>query len=237
MRRVESQPAYILHSRNYRDSSMLVDFLTLDYGRVTAVVKGVRSTAKTARQRRSLLQPFIPLLISWTGKLELKTLGQFESTATPIALLGTRLFSAIYVNELLSRLLPHSDHNPELYRLYQSVLSGLLHEEFIEVVLRRFELQLLSDLGYGIDLGTELNSGQAIQQGQWYDFTAGQGFYSVASGRLDSASKALFRGEDLLAIAQDNYNPQARRTAKRLCRQALRQHLGAKPLKSRELFV
>lgn len=233
--RVESQAAYILHTRHYRDSSLLVEFLTLDYGRVSAVVRGVRSATKSARQRRSLMQPLIPLLISWTGKSELKTLGQFESTALPHALLGPRLFSAIYVNELLARLLPHSDNNPELYVLYQSVLEDLLQQECIDVVLRRFELQLLNDLGYGIDLTMEVHSGRPIESGQYYRFDAGQGFSRTVAD--ERAMNSLFRGEDLLAIAQGAFSPQVRHAAKRLCRRALAQQLGAKPLKSRELFA
>ncbi|MEE8056292.1 MAG: DNA repair protein RecO [Pseudomonadales bacterium] len=234
--RIESQPAYVLHTRNYRDTSLLVEFLTFGYGRVSAVVKGVRSSGKTAKLRRSLMQPFIPLLISWTGKTDLKTIIQFESCSAPLALVGPRLFSAIYVNELLTRLLQHYDNNPELYSLYQCALQGLLQEELIDVVLRRFELQLLDDLGYGIDLTVELDTERPIEADKFYLFESGQGFCLANNTSNAMGNSQLFSGEDLLAIARGDFCPQVRRAAKRLCRQALAVHLGNKPLKSRELF-
>ncbi len=235
--RVDSQPAYVLHTRNYRDTSLLVEFITPDYGRVSGVVKGVRSTGKTAKQRRSLLQPFITLLIAWRGSSDLKTITHFETSAAPQLLSGPRLFSAIYVNELLSRLLQHYDQNPSLYALYEWVLQGLLNEEHIDVVLRRFELRLLEDLGYGIDFMAAVDSHEAIESDEHYLFIADQGFSQQQVLDQSVDKQRLFSGADLLAIREEDFNPSARRAAKRLCRQALQAHLGNKPLKSRELFL
>ena len=232
--RIESQPAYILHTRNYRDSSLIVDFLTPDYGRVSGVVKGVRSNGKSAKQRRSILQPFVSLLISWSGKSELKTITQFESRSVPIALQGKRLFSGLYVNELLSRLLQADEQHSEIYTLYEWVSNSLLDSSTIDVVLRKFELSLLSELGYGFDLSADVDSGKALMADQHYRFYPDRGFVLLDSGSPVAAT--IFKGEDILAIASGEFTQQSRRAAKLLCRQALQPHLGSKPLRSRELF-
>ena len=162
--RIDLQPAYILHTRNYRDSSLIVDFLTPDHGRVSGVVKGVRASSKSAKQRRSLCQPLVPLVISWSGKTDLKTITHLEGRSVPVSLQGPRLFSGLYVNELLTRLLQPQDHHPELYTLYEWVLKGLLEEPLIDVVLRRFEFRLLDELGYGVDLNRDSESGETPER-------------------------------------------------------------------------
>jgi DNA repair protein RecO (recombination protein O) len=234
--RVESQPAYILHTRDYRDSSLLVEFITPDYGRVSGVVKGVRSSSKTARQRRSLMQPFVPLLIGWSGNSDLKTITRFENTTAPLALTGPRLFSAIYVNELLTRLLQHDDRNFEIYFLYEWVLVNLLQDERLDVVLRRFELRLLQALGYGIDLSTEVATGEQIVPDRDYCFVVDQGFCRLEQISQPIDKQQQFAGAELIAIRQEEFGETVRQAAKRLCRLALAVHLGDKPLKSRELF-
>lgn len=235
--RIESQPAFILHSRHYRNSSLLVEFLTPDFGRVSGVVRGVRANSKSARQRRSLMQPFIPLLIGWSGNSDLKTIGRFEHRDSPLPLTGTRLFSAIYVNELLTRLVQHYDHNPELYALYEWVLQGLVLEQLVDVVLRRFELKLLQDLGYGINLLNTADSHEPIVADQYYRYNADRGFTPLGPRQQPVDRRNLFAGADLVAIADGDFSPSVRQAAKRLCRQAIQLQLGDKPLKSRELFA
>ena len=238
MTRVDAQTAHVLHTRPYRDSSLLVEFITPDYGRVSGVVRGVRSKGKTAKQRRSMMQPLVPLLISWMGKSDLKTITSFESSAAALPLQGRRLFSAIYVNELMVRLMPHYDGNAQVYSLYQWVLQALLLESLIEVPLRQFELRLLQFLGYGIDLDYEMGSGAEIVAGRRYFLEPDRGFNWLPPAAVTaSAEPRLFNGEDLIAIKQEVFDPQLRRVAKRLCRLALQPHLGVKPLKSRELFI
>ncbi|MBN4055419.1 DNA repair protein RecO [bacterium AH-315-K03] len=227
--RIDLQPAYILHTRNYRDSSLLVEFLTPDYGRVSGVVRGVRSTGKSAKQRRSLVQPFLPLLISWSGNTDLKTITHFERNGGPLDLKGQRLFSAMYMNELLIRLLQNYEQSPEIYALYQWALKQLLDVVYIDVALRQFEMQLLHCLGYGIDLST------AVKPDAQYHFDVDNGF--VTNNPNQHTKENLFLGSDLIAITQGNYTEHVRKTAKRLCRLALSTHLGTKPLKSRELFT
>ena len=232
--RIELQPAYVIHTRHYRDSSLIVDFITPDFGKVSVVAKGVRAASKSAKQKRSLFQPFIPLLISWGGKGELKTLFHIESTPGIISVQGERLFSALYVNELLCRLLKAEDESTEIYSLYQAILQRLSGNELLEPVLRQFELQLLILLGYGLSLDVELDSGMPIRAEGFYQFIPGQGFKPSVSRRL---GLDVFEGAHILSLAHEDYNQASLSAAKRLCRLAIAFYLGGKPLKSRELFV
>src|SRR4051812_11493872 len=136
---IELQPAYILHTRPYRDTSMLVDFITPEFGRITAVARGVRSR-KTPK--RNLLNPFTRLLISFQGKTDLKLLTHFEAEGTHFTLAAKHLFSGFYLNELLVRLLPDLDAHPEIYSLYEQSLQQLNAQQDLEPILRFFELQL-----------------------------------------------------------------------------------------------
>lgn len=234
--RVELQPAFILHTRPYRNTSVLVDFLTPEYGRVTAVARGIRSGSKSAKQKRALFQPFTPLLVGWGGKSELKSLNHFESEQLAYCLSGKKLFSALYMNELLCRLVLQQEESSPLFALYRFTLQSLQLEQNIDIVLRRFELELLALLGYAIELSVDAETGLAVEAGRDYRFIADRGFRAVVLGVADSSAIDMFSGDDLLALSRGDYTPEVRRVAKRLCRQALHFHLGGKPLKSRELF-
>lgn len=237
--RVNLQPAYILHTRAYRDTSLLVDFFTLDHGLLRAVARGARGP-KSAK--RALLQPLQPLLISLAGRGELLTLTEAEHAAPAFRLVGERLFSALYMNELLMRLIhPHEPH-PLVYRLYQQSMLKLQHENSIEPVLRRFEWQLLDELGYAPDMEHDMVSGHALQPDACYLFNPESGFELIPppAGPLPIN---LFNGSDLIVLAnflpgdQDDPLPAGHsRAAKQLMRLALKSHLGPKPLVSRGLF-
>jgi len=229
---IELQPAYILHTRPYRDTSMLVDVLTPQYGRVGLVVRGVRSR-KTPK--RNLLNPFARLLISFQGKTDLKLLTQFEAEGMPMYLSGNYLFSGFYVNELLVRLLPEMDAHEDIFVLYEQTLQQLVQQLPLEPVLRQFELQLLESLGYGIDLTADAKSGELLVAGCNYCLDPAQGFYAAD----DSVPfNFLFSGAHIGALATGDFStPDVRQTAKRITRTLLRPLLGNKPLKSRELFV
>jgi len=139
--RVALQPAYVLHSQPFQNTSLLVDFFTMDYGRVRAVAKGARS-AKS--KYRSLLQLFQPLLVSLSGRGELKTLTGLESSLGALRLEGQRLFSGMYINELLTRLLMNHGEHKQLYLAYQDTIAALQGDSAIQLLLRQFELCLLS---------------------------------------------------------------------------------------------
>lgn len=228
---VELQPAYILHTRPYRDTSMLVDFMTPDFGRVTAVARGVRSR-KTPK--RNLLNPFTRLLISFQGKTDLKLLTHFEAEGAHFTLVAKHLFSGFYLNELLVRLLPELDSHPDIYTLYEQSLQALNAQQDLEPVLRHFEFQLLNELGYGIHFEADAKTGAELSGSCHYCLDSALGFYQA---EIDVPENFKFSGTHLRAIAaQDFSQADVKQTAKRISRILLKPLLGNKPLMSRELF-
>lgn len=248
--KIELQPAYVLHTREYRDTSLLVDLLTLDHGIVRAVARGVRVSAgggngtRTRRSsRRALLQALQPLLVSMSGRGELLTLTHFEASAAPFILMGDKLFSAMYLHEILCRLMQAQEPHPQIYRLYQASLLQLAHGAAIEPVLRRFEFHLLAELGYAADMQHEAMSGIELNAELQYEFDPLHGFVPASSISAAPASAAVYAGGDILALGQALQQPVDAvfdavllQPAKRFMRQALRPHLGNKPLNSRQLF-
>jgi DNA repair protein RecO (recombination protein O) len=233
--RVSLQPAYVLHTRPFQNTSLLVDFFTTDYGRLRAIAKGARS-AKS--KYRSLLQLFQPLLISYSGRGEVKTVASIESSHGAIHLQADRLFSGLYINELLTRLLHlHVEHH-ELFNNYQEVLVGLQGELPIELVLRKFELNLLAELGYAINLESDCGQHEPLDAKCMYKFIPDVGFDPMISPPGQSEALNLFSGTDLIALREFKLeNEGTAKSAKRLLRLALNAHLGEKPLNSRKLFV
>lgn len=223
--RVECEPAFVLHTRYYRNTSLLVDLFTESQGRVSVLARSARGPKS---RFRGLLQPFMPLLIGYGGKSSLKYLNQLELSAAPFSVNGQALYCGFYLNELLVRLLKPEDAYTDLYHHYSATLSLLSARADLEVVLRCFEKKLLSELGFGIELPDEIEAALS------YHFIAGQGFAPLPAGR---ASGSSFSGEHLLAIAQDEYSDaMVLASAKRLMRQALAPHLGHRPLASRDVF-
>jgi len=232
--RVELHPSYILHTRPYRDTSLLVDIMSQEYGKVSLIARGAR---KAKNNQRYLLQPFIPLLLSWQGKGTLKTLVGIESHGLAYSLAGVRLYSAMYANELLSYLLVQDDHTTALYHDYQSLLLSLTQaDSMIEPCLRRFELRLLEELGYAINFSHDADTAAPIVPEQYYFFVANHGFVATEH-RLDIRDSS-YRGQDIVNISQLLLESKATlRTAKQLLRKALKPHLRGRQLKSRELFT
>ena len=231
--RVALQPAYVLHSQPFQNTSLLVDFFTMDYGRVRAVAKGARS-AKS--KYRSLLQLFQPLLVSLSGRGELKTLTGLESSLGALRLEGQRLFSGMYINELLTRLLMNHVEHKQLYLAYQDTLAALQGDADIQLLLRQFELCLLSELGYGINLDSDCHSHEPIAIDKKYRFTPDIGFQVLADD--SESSSRVYLGAHIVALREHELTDvEVIKTAKRLLRTALAAHLGGKPLHSRSLFA
>lgn len=231
-RKVELQPAYLLHSRPFRDTSLLLDFLTHDFGRVSLIAKGVR---RPNSKLRGLLQLFVPLQISFSGKHDLKTLTQAEVMGSASLLRGDALFSMMYVNELLTRLIHSHETDETLFNIYHMTLVAIHRGEALEPLLRRFELTLLESMGYGIDFDCDAESGNSIDSDAHYVFLADAGF--VRTLALGTADQPVYAGSALQAIGRGDYSENStRQQAKRLLRRLLAPYLGDKPLASRKLF-
>lgn len=223
-------PAFVLHARDYRDTSLLIEIFTPDQGRFTVVAKGARRVQRGSSQR-AILQPLQPLWIECSGRGELKTLRSAEVRAPVIGLRGHALYSAFYINELLCRLLHRDDPHPQLFDDYASALEQLGAAVPLDITLRHFELGLLDELGYGFSLTHEGESGNALQRDWRYSFDAQRGLILSKS-----MYGQLFMGGDLLDFSRGEYTEAARRTVKTICRVALQVHLGGKPLQTRSLF-
>ena len=220
-----SQPAYVLHSRAYRESSALVDFLT-PQGRLRAVMRGARGKAGT------LARPFVPLEVEFRGRGELKNVSRLEAAGIPNLLRGEALFSGLYLNELLIRLLPEQDPHPATFDHYAMTVLALAQGRALEPLLRSFEWRLLDELGYGFALDMD-RLGQPIVATGLYRLQADAGLEAV-----EQLQPGVFHGSELLAMAEVDWSvPGALAAAKRLMRQALAPHLGGRPLVSRELFM
>ena len=227
------QPAYLLHARDYRDSSLLLELFTPEQGRIAAVARGVKSARRGSGAQRAVLQPFQPLWIAVQGRTELKNLRSSEARAMPLALRGRALFSGFYVNELMCRVVQHEDAHPELFADYETVLQDLTTTTQLDIVLRKFELRLLDALGYGISLEVEAEAGIAIDPDDFYRFDVQRGFLF----HYGHPEVTIFRGCDILDFNAGSYSAEARRALKLVCRLALRPHLGDQPLRSRLLFA
>lgn len=229
---VQLQPAYVLHTRPYRDTSLLVDVLARDFGRLTLVARGQRQSRQRGRRP---LQAFTALLLSWQGRSDLKTLTGAEIQGPTAFLAGNYLYSGLYANELLVRLLPQGEAQGNIFTAYQNLLAELAGAGELEAALRRFEFRLLEEIGYGIDFHAEAISGDPLEAGKKYHYLNDEGFVPMEGNSAEHGG--AFLGRDLQAIAASDYSArETLRSAKRLARLALAPHLGPKPLKSRELF-
>lgn len=224
------QAGYILHAREYRDTSLIVDVFTGQGERLSAIARGARSNRRGVSQR-SLLQPFQPLWMEIGGTGELKLLKQVEARAGAVSLQRQGLFSGLYINELLCRLLHRDDPHPDVFPEYENVLPQLLDLDRLDIALRHFELRLLEALGYGLDLTSDAE-GRPIDAELQYRFDPRQGLHAVMARAANALS-----GRALCEFVAGNYSADARRTLKWLCRAALQPHLGDKPLRSRSLFL
>lgn len=231
MKRVLLQPAYILHRRSYRESSFLVDLITPLHGRLTVVARGVRK-ARSATQ--GLLQPFVPLLVSWAGNGELVTLAHIEANGEVRQLQGDSLFAGFYLNELLMCLLQKWDAHPALYFLYEKTIAVLQSQGLQEQTLRSFEKTLLEELGYGMLPKSDISLHNTFSPDKYYRFVPEHGF---VLSELDDTSANVFSGKNLLAIAKEEWQQDSLRDAKRLTRFVLAPLLGSRPIYSRQLFI
>lgn len=234
--RVELQSAYILHRRNFRNTSVILEIFTPDFGRIGLVAKGVR-TIKS--KTNGLLQSFQPLLMSWVGRSDLKTLTHVEADGYVNALVGTSFAQVFYLNELLLRLLQREDAHEEIFQLYNQTLSNIRHAKTdisdIERLLRLFELKLLQELGYGLMLEHEADTGKNLNENSQYQYVVERGPVLVSG--VEKTIGPVVSGKSLLAFAQYNLTDgECLRDCKRVMRYVLKHYLGDQPLQSRMLY-
>jgi DNA repair protein RecO (recombination protein O) len=230
--RIELEPAFVLHTRLYRESSLIVEAFGRDAGRLGLIAKGARRPKSALR---GSLQPFRPLLLSWSGKGELGLLTGAEPDGFVRPLTGAALFSGLYMNELLMRLMHRHDPHPELFHYYRGAVEALGQGQPTEGVLRIFEKHMLESIGYGLVLDRDIASGEPIDGDASYYYEIERGPMSVDLEDVDDG--VALAGDTLLSLANERLESErALDEAKKLMRTALRRYLGDKPLATRALF-
>lgn len=224
--------AYVLHSRSYRNTSLIVEVFTREHGRISLVAKGAKRGNTPLAGK---LQPFQPLFLEWGGRNELQTLYKAEAdTRICKVISGKVLYHGFYLNELLMRLLHRHDAHPVLFEDYALCLQALIHSEFQDVPLRYFELQLLESLGYGVNLLQEVRNDRPVSAERDYYYLIEEGPVLVSGSTIDALHVS---GETLHALANQNLSQDKHRNeAKLLMRSILDHYLGERPLKARELM-
>lgn len=234
---VESQEAYLLHTRPYTDSRVLVDFFSSQYGRISGVMR-----RPSGKNKNIAVQPFTPLYVSWRGKNALKTITLVENASRSLPLASKPLYCGFYLNEILQRCLKEDDPHELLYAHYDEALKSLAcvdksDSRAIEVLLRTFELQLLECLGFAIDFGFDTNENPITSDAlTMFRYIEQHGFIPIVKEQAESYND--YPGDVLASIKQRDFsNARTLKYVKRLCRQALLPIIGDRPLKARELFV
>lgn len=229
--RIKLQPCWVLHRRDFRDSSQIVDIFSRDYGRVGMVARGVK---RPKSRHRGVLQPFSPVLLSWVVGRELATLTDAEQGAGQAYRLGQEaLMCGFYVNELLLKLTHRFDPNPELFELYGTTMAALADSSNYAATLRGFEWQFLGQIGFGLNLLYEAGTGRDIDDDGHYDVIVDQGPLPVTD---DLATRHSVTGKTLRAITASDWSlPETLKAARRILGAALDQQLGGKQLHSRRI--
>ncbi len=227
--RVEKENAFILHQRAYSETSSILDIFSQNFGRFSLIAKGIK---KQNSSKGSVLQQFQPLLLSWAGKSDLKTLTAAESNSDTFAMIPGSMYCGFYINELIIRLLHQHDPHPKLFIYYKDTLKQL-SMGVSEKVLRLFEKYLLIEIGYGVILDHDVDNNKIDENKDYY--------YVPESGPVKTEEEkqgaVKIKGKSLIAFANENLDDKdVLADIKNLMRVLLQIQLGDKPLQSRKLM-
>ncbi len=229
--RVTAQPAFVLHSYPYKETSLIVELLTRDFGRVALIAKGAK---RPHSQLRGVLQTFQPVSAGWTGKNELRTLTDADWVGGLLPLEKTALLCGFYLNELLVKLLARDDAHPKLFDHYVSTLNQLAHNEPPPIVLRKFETALLKETGVASDLTRCADTRGKVKPGIAYVVDPDRG--PRPAGDDDTAPRVA--GKTLLDMAREDYtDPATQAQSKQLMRFLLAHQLNGAPLNTRQILI
>lgn len=229
--RVSLTPCFVLHQRAYRETSLLLEVFSREYGRLGLVARGVKRNRKKSQ---SLIQLYRKLNISWSGRGEMPTLTEVETIGPGLQLQGEAVISAFYLNELLMRLLHRHESHPELFDAYLAALGRLQSGQARPGALRYFEKHLLDSLGYGLVLDHDVESGKPIDPEKRYYYLINRG---PCLQKPVNASMVEITGNTLLALDSGEFDGCASLAeVRQLMRLTLNGYLGQKPLASRDLY-
>jgi DNA repair protein RecO (recombination protein O) len=230
--RQDAQPAFVLHTYPYLETSLVVETFTQNFGRVPLVAKGARRPRSALR---GSLLAFQPLQLSWAGKSELRTLHKVEWQGGQPFLQGMSLICGFYLNELLVRLLHRDDPHEQLFLYYQQTLAALSIQKDYTPVLRHFEQRMLQELGYALTLNHDVASGEPVNPDKEYRYEIERGPVALETGA--NSYGLQLHGKTLLDMELDDYSDVVtRQQSKALMRYILNHYLGDQPLHTRQLL-
>jgi DNA repair protein RecO (recombination protein O) len=231
--RVEQQPGLVLHSYPWRETSLIVEAFTRDHGRMALVARGAK---RPTSQFRGLLTPFAPLLLSWSGRNEIKSLVRTEWCGGLAPMRGEALLAGFYLNELLVRLLARADPHELLFARYVEALATLAaRESGRDSVLRAFELDLLRETGHAPAFDHTAD-GAPLEPEALYRVDAERGLVPIVHGDPDREAACL-RGSSALAMARNDFSsPVVANHSKLVLRHLIRYHLNGQPLNTRRIL-
>ncbi len=234
-RRTEQEPAYVLHTHPYKESSLIVEAFARHAGRVALLARGARRPRSAIR---GTLLSFHPLRVSWTGAGELATLTAAEWSGGQSALTGMALMCGFYLNELLLRLLPRDDPHEALFDEYAATVRRLAAGESAPALLRGFELSLLRELGYAPPLDREADTGAPVEAEKRYAYEPERGPRAVAAGAGGGPEGTMVvSGRTLLDMATGDFScTQTREESRQLMRRLIALRLGGQSLHTREVL-
>ena len=233
--KISQEPGFILHTYDYRETSQIIEVFTQDFGRIGLVARGSRRWKK--KGTRTYLKPFQEFTLSWSGKGELATLTLAEEEGTIRPLKKDALYCGFYINELMMRLLYRHDPHEQLFEYYRICLEQLSSGEYLEAALRIFEKRLLLEIGYGLNLETDIESGQPIDASTEYSYLPNKG-PSQKTNQEDGLGGCAVSGKSLLALKDETLDdPEALAELKNLMRKLIDHRLNYKPLVSRNMFA
>lgn len=232
-RQVEQIKAFVIHTRAFQESSMIIQLFSEQLGRISVIAKGIKG--KRSQARKALLQPFQEIIVEIVGRGELKTLSHCELSHPPLnysmLLKDKALACAYYANELITRALPEHQENPQIYTAYTQLLHQLNQAEDFAVSLRIFEMNLLTSIGIAPDCQYDVDE-QPIIAEKLYILLPQLGFKLATETERQSA----FSGSAVLSLDGRKANPSALRQAQQITRILLAQVIGNKPLQSRKMW-
>ena len=225
--RVELEPAYILHSRAYSESSLLVYALTANHG----VVHLISRAAK--KKNGNMIQPLTKCYLTWSGKSSLLSLNKIELAHSRYTRHFRSHVQCLYIHELLLRLVPERSPAPELFDLYEQTLEKMLKSPTDEGCLRAFELELLAIIGHPLQLDFDYQNNLAVEAGQYYRYVPDAGPVLVTSLKQTWDSVT---GRVLLDMAAEDFQTESLPVMKRFLRGLLEFYLHGKPVLTRQLL-
>ncbi len=230
--------AYILHTKSFKETSLLLNVFSFSYGRFSLIAKGIKR--KNSQAKRAILQPFNLLKMEYSGRGELKVLCDVELVNLPNPLSSQSFTCGYYVNELLTRSLHEWQEFYSLFKLYHKTIELLQTSDDYSTILRNFEIGLLTELGLAPPWDIDIQ-GDAIKTDKNYHFIIDKGF-EVISKRVNSISELSsvnngFNGTAILCLANGEYKPEMKKHCQQITQLLLRQVIGNAPLQSRKLWV